>query len=547
MTAAVKPQKVNLRDLVRDEYSKCASDPRYFMRRYCYIQHKIRGRMLFDLYPFQDETIQTLRDKDRVIILKARQIGISTVVACYSLWVTLFHSDKTVLVIATKQETAKNLIAKAQFAYEHLPVWLRSPYKENNKLNLKFKNGSEIKAVSSSGDAGRSEAVSLLIIDEAAHIDRAEEIWISAQSTLATGGRSIIISTPFGVGNFFHSTWTQSENKENDFARVKLNWRVHPDRDDEWYQKEYALLGDRGFRQEYEAEFLGSGNTVYETTDIMFYKETYKMDPIEKRGFDGNLWIWEQPNYTKPYLLVADVARGDGLDSSTFHVLEGNTCTQVAEYKGKLDTTDFGHMLIEVGTFYNDALIVVENATQGWAVLQVIINRGYKNLFYMSEDPLVVEQGRLLTNKWTQYDRKKVPGFTTSNKTRPLIISKLDEYLRSKTVIIHSDRLLNEMLTFIWENGKAVAQEGYNDDLIMAMAIGLWVRDTSLKLYQQNIDLMKLSVDGIKREGVDNTPVITTLPSYLTYDPFIMPMGPGRNNPYAADSDPDSDLRWLLR
>jgi hypothetical protein len=203
-------------------------------------------------------------------------------------------------------------------------------------------------------------------------------------------------------------------------------------------------------------------------------------------------------------------------------------------------------MLIEVGTFYNDALMVVENATQGWAVLQTIINRQYKNLFYMSEDPLVVEQGRLLTNKWTQYDRKKVPGFTTSSKTRPLIISKLDEYLRNKTVIIHSDRLLNEMLTFIWENGKAVAQENYNDDLIMAMAIGLWVRDTSLKLYQQNIDLMKQAVDGIKREGVSALdPIINTLPANMPYDPYKIPIGPGRSNPYGG-GEGFEDIRWLL-
>ena len=147
-TKSTRPKAIDIRELVREEYKKCAADPAYFMRKYCYIQHRTRGRMLFDLYPFQEQAIRELMIFDSNIILKARQIGISTVVACFSLWMALFQRDKNILVIATKQDTAKNLIDKAQFAYEHLPVWLKSPYKENNKLNLKFKNGSQIKAVS---------------------------------------------------------------------------------------------------------------------------------------------------------------------------------------------------------------------------------------------------------------------------------------------------------------------------------------------------------------------------------------------------------------
>jgi len=304
-----------------------------------------------------------------------------------------------------------------------------------------------------------------------------------------------------------------------------------------------ALGGERAFRQEYEAEFIGSGNTVFDSDIIMYYKDTFKQDPVSKSGPDGNVWIWEQPNYTKTYLLCADVARGDGSDYSTFQIIEANSCTQVAEYKGKLETEDFGHLIVEMATKYNDALVIVENAQQGWAVLQVIINRNYKNLFYMSDDPLVIEETRHMTNKWTHYDRKKVPGFTTSVKTRPLIISKLDEYLRGKAVMIRSNRLLDEMMTFIWNNGKPEAQENSNDDLIMALAIGLWIRDTSLKLYQQNMDLTKHAVDGIIRQGVD--PDIKQLPKGMPYDPYSIPVGPGRGNPYQGGGT--EDLRWLFK
>lgn len=533
------PQKVNIRDLIKEEYKKCALNPVYFIRKFCYIQHPIRGRMLFDLYPYQEKAINNLQTETEVIVLKARQLGFTTTVACYALWLTLFHRDKNVLVIATKQETAKELVLKSRFAYDHLPVWLRSEVVENNKLNLRFKNGSQIKAVASSSDAGRSQAVSLLIVDEAAFIESADEIWTASQATRATGGKAIIISTPNGVGNFFHRKWDEAENKLNGFLPIKLTWRDHPDRDQAWYEKELKNLGPRDFKQEYEAEFIGSGNTVFDAELIMYYKETFKQDPIEKAEH-GNLWIWERPDYTKPYLVVADVARGDGLDYSAFHIIRADTCAQVAEYKGKIDTTDFGHILVKWATDYNDALLVVENATQGWAVLQVIIDRQYKNLFYMSDDPLVIEENRVITNKWNQYDRKKVPGFTTSHKNRPLIISKLDEYMRNKEIRILSDRTLNEMLTFIWENGKAQASEGYNDDLIMSLAIGLWVRDTSLKLYQQQLELTKKAVDGISRS---EQPIYTPMP--IEHDPYKIPVGTrGPGNPY-ADAGME-DIRWLL-
>ncbi len=146
---------------------------------------------------------------DYNIVLKGRQIGISTLVAGYALWLMLFHKDKNILVIATKQETAKNLVTKVKFMHQNLPVWLRGNIITDNKLSLQFSNGSQIKAVASSPDAGRSEALSLLILDEAAFIDAADVIWTAASSTLSTGGKAILLSTPNGVGNFFQSNETK--------------------------------------------------------------------------------------------------------------------------------------------------------------------------------------------------------------------------------------------------------------------------------------------------------------------------------------------------
>ena len=157
----------------------------------------------------------------------------------------------------------------------------------------------------------------------------------------------------------------------------------------------------------------------------------------------------------------------------------------------------------------------------------------------MSENPLVVDDDAFITNKWNRREKKRVPGFTTSLKTRPLIISKIDEYIRNKEVIIQSSRTLNEMLTFIWENGKAVAQEGYNDDLIMSLAIGLWIRDTSLKLYDRSMEIQKKSINNITRSGQQEIYTNRDLP----YDPYKITIG-GSVTPYGSGQS--EDLRWLL-
>jgi len=175
----------SLKDLIKEEYIKCAKDPVYFFKKYCYIQHPSRGKILFNLYDFQEDLMHEVEKNRFNVILKSRQLGISTLSAGYSLWLMLFHEDKNVLVIATKQEVAKNLVTKVRFMHQNLPSWLKGQTEEDNKLSLRLKNGSQIKATSAAGDAGRSEALSMLIIDEAAFIDNIEDIWTSAQSTLS--------------------------------------------------------------------------------------------------------------------------------------------------------------------------------------------------------------------------------------------------------------------------------------------------------------------------------------------------------------------------
>jgi len=222
-------EQQNIKEVLKQEYIKCATDPGHFMKKYCNIQHPQRGRVLFNLYPFQDKVLQLWKENPYSIVLKSRQLGISTLAAGYSLWLMTFHKDKNVLCIATKQETARNMVTKVKFMYDNLPSWLKVGAEENNKLSLRLSNGSIIKATSAASDAGRSEAVSLLLIDEASFIENIGEIWASAQQTLATGGGAIVLSTPNGVVNWFHQTWARAENADNDFLPIKLHWYVHPE------------------------------------------------------------------------------------------------------------------------------------------------------------------------------------------------------------------------------------------------------------------------------------------------------------------------------
>ena len=372
----------DLKKIIRQEYIRCAKDPVHFMKKYCYIQHPQRGRIQFNLYPFQEKVLGKFKDNPYSIILKSRQLGISTLTAAYSLWTMLFHKDKNVLCIATKQETAKNMVTKVKFMYENLPSWLTIDYIENNKLTLRLTNGSQIKATSASSDAGRSEAVSLLLIDEAAFIENIGEIWASAQQTLATGGGCIALSTPYGTGGWFHQTWVKAEAKENEFLPIKLPWFVHPERDKEWRDRQDELLGDpRIAAQECDCDFSTSGDIVFYSEWLEFLSNTTIKDPMERRGVDQNLWVWEAADYTREYMVTADVARGDGKDFSACHVIANQTNKQVAESKGHMPPKDFGYFLTGLATEYNNALLVVENANIGCATLDAIVERGYRNLY----------------------------------------------------------------------------------------------------------------------------------------------------------------------
>ncbi len=526
----------NLRTQLKEEFIKSAVDPVHFFKKYAQIQHPMKGKILFNLYPFQEDALRIIGDNRFTIIGKSRQMGISTLTAGFALWKMIFQSDFKILVIATKQDVARNLVQKVQVMWEFLPAFLKQGLEivNNNKLSLVFSNGSEINAISSSPDSARSHALSLLIFDEMAFCESSEEIWNSAQATLSTGGSAILLSTPNGVSGKFFEIWQKAEEGVEEFGikfiPIKLPWYLHPERDQNWRDQQDFLLGKRMAGQEYDVDFLTSGHSVIDPEILQWYEKEQVCEPKERRGMGGDYWIWEYPDYTKTYLICADVARGDGEDYSAFHVIDVETVEQVAEYKGKIDPNMFGNFLVSVATDYHNALLIIDNRNIGWTAIQAVIDSGYKNLYYsFRNDPYLDENIHLRKGHDLKQKEDMVPGYSIPVKTRPVLVSKLDIYFRDKAPIIRSKRLINELWVFAWIQGKPQAQPGRNDDLVMALCMGLMIRDTSLKLRMLGIDLTRRSINATHKTVYKPAP--------QGQDKWEMPVGRAGNR---------ETLKWLL-
>jgi len=491
------------KEQIQKEILKCGKDPIYFINTYARISHPQKGPIPFRTYQFQDEALKDFIDFRFNIVLKARQLGLSTVVAAYISWLMLFHRDKNVLILATKLVSASNLVRKVKYIFKSLPSWLViADIVIDNRNSFELSNGSQIKASATTGDAGRSEALSLLVLDEAGFIEGMQELWTGVYPTLATGGRCIAISTPNGVGNWFHQTYVDGEAEANEFHTTKLHWSVHPDRDQEWFEKETRNLSRREIAQEYECSFNASGETVIAPDDIDYYYQNTK-EPKYRSGVDRNYWIWKEYDPNNTYALIADVARGDGADYSVFHMINVDSMEIVAEYQGKMPTDEYARFLNQAGREYGNCMIIIENNNIGYAALQELISLGYPNVFHS-----VKGNNEYIDQALAETMSNSVPGFTTSYKSRPLIIAKLEEFIRNRVLKINSKRVINELNTFVWHNGKPQSMKGYNDDLVMSLAIACWIKDTVFQTSYKDAEFKKVLLNSMVRA---NTVLDTTI------------------------------------
>lgn len=476
-----------------EELRKCKQDPIYFMKTYLVVDHPVRGRVPFELFPFQEECIKDFLVYPYCVVNKSRQLGLSTTTSAFCLWMAMFQRGANILLMATKLETSKGMIEKLRIYFQGLPKWMTerlglTELDAESVKYLKFNNGSKITAIPTAKDAGRGSAVSLFVVDEAAIIDNLEELWDGIFPTVSShpGARFIVFSSPKGK-NFFCSLFTEAKTDKvrqipnitsakfydgigkNRFHAIELPWDVHPERDEQWFKDQTATMNPKKVAQEFLCDFGGSADTFVSQNDIEHYRNNcvvpkYQTGPTPS---SVDLWVWKDPEPDHEYLVAADVATGVGADFSGFHLIDTTTSEVVAEYMGKLPTDDYGDYLVKMAKAYNNALIIQELNAVGVGTANKLRDSGYENVWY---DQKTREKLYYMT---PEQKRAVLPGYTVGPQNRDAILAKLEEVLRNKRLRIYSTRFVNQLETFMWNGKRAEATKRKNDDLVMAMAIAL--------------------------------------------------------------------------
>lgn len=467
-------------------------DP-FLFSTFCYVVNPVSGIVPFLLYPFQKAVLYQFLKERFNIILKFRQAGITELISMYCLWLAMYHPNKKINIISIKDTVAKKVLKKIKFMYKNLPWYLQEPIingrtgEYGSVSSIEFANGSIIESIPTSDQAGRSESLSLLVIDEAAIVRWAAAIWAAAFPTLSTGGAAIVNSTPFGVGGFYHSTWVDAIAGSNPFNPIRLYWQMHPDRDDVWYKEMSAALGPRRTAQEIDGDFLSSGNTVFDLTDIKGIEECLWDYPVINTRLKGQYKEFLLPDPNHEYFIGADCATGRGTDYSAFTVMN-RSGEEAACYKGRIPLNKYARLLGDIGEKYNFAKLAPETNDVGMAVTSILQDEGYPNLYFYT---------KLLRNKKSSRpEEDKVPGWLTTTRNRSVIIENLEKDIREDNVIIKDPFFVQEAYTFIYDGtGRPVAMgkhrtnnstvdidlegETYSDDSIFGKAITNHIRTHS--------------------------------------------------------------------
>lgn len=454
------------------ELAQCASDPKYFLMNYCYIQHPVKGRMKFDLYPYQVELVDTYHEFRYSISMLARQTGKSTCAAGYLLWYAMFNPDQTILIAAHKYSGAQEIMQRIRFAYEHIPDHIRAGATSYNKGSLEFDNGSRIIAQATTENTGRGLSISLVYLDEFAFVrpNIAREFWTSLSPTLATGGKCIITSTPNQDDDQFAQIWNEARKNmdeygnetkmgRNGFAHYLATWEVHPDRDEDWAKEEQAKIGEERFRREHNCEFIAFDETLIDSIKLF---NMQARDPVSKLG---QVRWYKNPDPEKIYIVGLDPSLGTGGDYSAIQVYEMPGMKQVAEWQHNRTTIQRQIRIIQQicqfiraeGVHEDSIYYSIENNTLGEAALVMLEELGEENI-----------PGTMLTEPKKPGPGRQRRGFTTTHKSKTTACAKLKQWIESDKMEVASRNLLAELKTFIARGNSYAAKEGETDDLVMA-------------------------------------------------------------------------------
>jgi len=253
------------------EWRRCVADESYFLRKYWFIAHPARGRILFDLRGAQSEALNRWANNRYSLTLKARQIGWTTLVAAHQFWLAFFHDDQNIIDLSRTERESVLLLKKTKYGFKHMPDWLLERGPESiveHQQRMGFSNGSQIASMPSASDPARGESASLVVVDEWAFLPNPEEAWASIEPVADVGGRIIGLSTANGSGNFFHQLWVGATTGNNRFDAMFFPWSASEDRDISWYESKKDAMLPWQLAQEYpttaEEAFVRSGNPVFD-------------------------------------------------------------------------------------------------------------------------------------------------------------------------------------------------------------------------------------------------------------------------------------------
>jgi hypothetical protein len=523
------------------EYARIMKDTPYALKTYLQTYDNTQKKYVpLELFPDQ---IQLLRDYELYnenITRKYRQAGVTTVTAAWisrKLQLAKPENPERVLVIANKKDTAVEMANKIRHFIEQWPDWINvgfSPDK-NSESRFRLNNGSEVKAVATSADALRGFTPTILVFDEAAYIEAGEDFWAASMASLSTGGKIILISTPNGFDPIYYGVYDQAIRGVNDFHITDLRWFKDPryTKDLRWVKcsdivhymlnreqyddnevvmydfdilnyKQYEEQGykplsswfesmskkfkfdRRKIAQELECDFLGSGDGVIPSEVQDNIVKNMLRDPKEKY-MQGTFWQWKEPVQGHRYIMGVDVSRGDSEDFSSINIIDFDEREQVAEYIGKIPPDDLASIAYKWGILYEAFIVIDITGGMGVATSRKLQEYNYKSLYI---------DGVNTKNIW-EYNSKameKIPGLNFNNK-RTQIVAAFEEQLR-KGFQVRSARLMNELNTFVYINGRPDHMKGTHDDAIMSMSMALYAGDICFSQLEKNENANKAMLES---------------------------------------------------
>lgn len=523
------------------EYARIMKDTPYALKTYLQTYDNTQKKYVpLELFPDQIQLLKDYESYNENITRKYRQAGVTTVTAAWisrKLQLAKPENPEKVLVIANKKDTAVEMANKIRHFLEQWPDWLNvgfSPDK-NSESRFRLNNGCEVKAVATSGDALRGYTPTILVFDEAAYIEAGEDFWAASMASLSTGGKIILISTPNGFDPIYYGVYDQAVRGVNDFHITDLRWFKDPRytkdlrwvkcsdivhymlnreqyNDDEIVMTDFDIANykqyeEEGFKplsswfesmskkfkfdrrkiaQELECDFLGSGDGVIPSEVQDNIVKNMLRDPKEKY-MQSTLWQWKEPVQGHRYIMGVDVSRGDSEDFSSINIIDFDEREQVAEYIGKIPPDDLASVAYKWGVLYEAFIVIDITGGMGVATARKLQELNYKNLYI---------DGVNTKNIW-EYNAKamdKIPGINFNNK-RTQIVAAFEEQLR-KGFQIRSARLMNELNTFVYINGRPDHMKGTHDDAIMSMSMALYAGDICFSQLERNENANKAMLES---------------------------------------------------